>query len=319
MDIRRRASIASDATMAPHTSEPMSLPAFAQTPWQMSYGERAAFEGILSQVKPRLAVEIGTAQGGSLQRVAAHSDEVHSFDLVAPPDEVADLENVTFHTGDSHQLVNDYLHQAADRQRSVDFVLIDGDHSADGVRRDIVDVLGSDAVTGTVIVLHDTLNPEVRRGIEAAGIADHPKVALFELDLVPGYLARREPYRLQMWGGLGVIVVDAEYRQQFPDSVRDDRFHELFGVIRPTVDAMAAIEAGGVALDGLGGAEVESALRAHLEPPDPSCGDAALHAELARSAAEEARMAARLRAIEGSRGWRLVLVVRQLKALGSRR
>ena len=302
--------------MAPHTLEPMSLPAFAQTPWQMSYGERAAFEGILSQVKPRLAVEIGTAQGGSLQRVAAHSDEVHSFDLVAPPDEVADLENVTFHTGDSHQLVNDYLHHAADRRRSVDFVLIDGDHSADGVRRDIVDVLGSDAVTGTVIVLHDTLNPEVRRGIEAAGIADHPKVALFELDLVPGYLARREPYRLQMWGGLGVIVVDAEHRRQFPDSVRDTRFHELFGVIRPTVDVMAAIEARGVALDGLSGDQVESEIQVRLTRPGDgstmSTSDAAVSAELQRAIAEEARLAARLKAIEGSRGWRLVLVYREL-------
>ncbi len=38
--------------------------------WQMSFGERAAFEGLLAQVKPRVAIEIGTAEGGSLKRLA---------------------------------------------------------------------------------------------------------------------------------------------------------------------------------------------------------------------------------------------------------
>ena len=29
--------------------------------WQMSYGERAALEGLLAQLKPELAIEIGRA------------------------------------------------------------------------------------------------------------------------------------------------------------------------------------------------------------------------------------------------------------------
>jgi Methyltransferase domain len=277
----------------------MTLPAFAPRAWQMSYGERCAFEGLLAQTKPRLAVEIGTAEGGSLQRIATHSDEVHSFDLVPPLDEVAALANVTFHTGDSHRLVPEFLARAAEQALSIDFVLIDGDHSAEGVRRDIIDVLGSDAVKRTVIVLHDTLNPEVRRGIEAAAIAQHPKVALFELDLVPGYLARREPYRLQLWGGLGLVVVDAEYRQRSPGTVRDDRFHELSGVIRPTVELMQTIEARGTALDGLASDEVEFELRSALT----------------EMVTERDRLAARLNSIERSRGWRLVLVYRQLRNL----
>ncbi len=48
----------------------------------MRYGERFALEGILESLKPRLAIEIGTAQGGSLRRIAAHAEEVHSFDIV---------------------------------------------------------------------------------------------------------------------------------------------------------------------------------------------------------------------------------------------
>jgi hypothetical protein len=284
--------------MASDTQDPLPVLVPARPAWQMSGGERIALEGLLSQVSPKLAVEIGTAEGGSLRRIAAHSDEVHSFDLVAPADDLAVLENVTFHTGDSHQLLGEFLAQAAAERRSIDFVLIDGDHSADGVRRDILDVLGSDAVTSTVIVLHDTLNPEVRRGIEAAEVASHPKVARYELDLVAGYLVRREPFRLQMWGGLGLIVLDAGHR---PPKVSDDGFHELYRVLRPSVDVMAELERRGTRLDGLSGEELEDMLRR----------------EAAASRAERDRLAARLESIEESRGWRLVMAARDLRRLAT--
>jgi hypothetical protein len=283
----------------------LTLPAFAHQAWQMSYGERAALEGLVAQVSPELAVEIGTAEGGSLKRIAAHSREVHSFDLVAPVDEVSRLDNVTFHTGDSHRLLAEFLTATAEAGRFIDFILIDGDHSAEGVRQDIVDVLRSPAVTSAVIVLHDTLNPEVRDGIEAAGIAQHPKVALYELDLVPGYLARREPYRLQLWGGLGVIVVDASHRTKTSRVMRDDRFHELFRVLRPTVQVMSDLEARGTPLDGLDGPAVESALTR----------------EVAEARAQRDRLARRLQSIEGSRVWRLasrMLTLKRRMANGAR-
>jgi len=295
--------------MAQSTETLMNMSIVAPQAWQMSYGERAAFEGLLAQIKPNLAIEIGTAQGGSLKRIVAHSAEVHSFDLVAPPADVACLDNVTFHTGDSHDLLGAFLREASDAGRQIDFVLIDGDHTADGVRRDIVDVLSCDAVQRAVIVLHDTLNPEVRSGIEAAAIGDHPKVALYEPDLVPGYLARREPYRLQMWGGLGLIVVDAAAREERPDAVRDDRFHELFAVLRPTVDAMCRIESRGATLDRLNPEDVETAIRREISANrvNDSLRD------------ERDYLRDRLSAIEGSRGWRLVRVWRELRDLVTRR
>ncbi len=49
--------------------------------WQMTLGERAAMEGVLAQRKPRLAIGIGTAAGGSLQRVEAGAGEVHAYEL----------------------------------------------------------------------------------------------------------------------------------------------------------------------------------------------------------------------------------------------
>ena len=66
-----------------------------------------------------------------------------------------------------------------------------------------------------------------------------------------------EPYRLQLWGGLGLIVVDAGRR---PTPVPYEPFHELFSVLRPSVEAMAELEAQGTPLDGLSSAEVEAAV-----------------------------------------------------------
>jgi hypothetical protein len=182
----------------------------ASSPWQMTIGERAALEGVLTQLRPRLAIEIGTAEGGSLSRIAAHSEEVHSFDLVEPQLPVADFEHVHFHFGDAHALLPEFLAELAAAGRNVDFVLVDGDHSADGVRRDIVDLLESDAVGETVIVLHDTINEVVRAGIDAVDYRAYEKVRLFEPDAVPGTMSLVPEYLGQMWGGIGVIVCAAQ-------------------------------------------------------------------------------------------------------------
>src|SRR4051812_15762181 len=101
---------------------------FTDAPWQMTYGERCALEGLLTQVKPELAIEIGTAEGGSLRRIAAHSTEVHAFDLVDSP-AYHEIDNVTAHVGDSATLLPDVLENLADAGRHVDFALVDGDHT----------------------------------------------------------------------------------------------------------------------------------------------------------------------------------------------
>ena len=175
----------------------------------MRFGERCALEGVLAFLKPNLSIEIGTAQGGSLHRIAAHSGEVHSFDMV--PD-VAELgqrfPNVQFHIGDSASLLPELLADLADRGRNVDFALVDGDHSAEGVQRDARALLDAPACRQTVIVFHDAANDQVRAGLEALGLAEHPKVALTLPDFVPGYLVANGPRRLEIWNGLALVILD---------------------------------------------------------------------------------------------------------------
>jgi hypothetical protein len=108
----------------------VSAEIFDDPVWQMSLGERAALEGVLSQLQPELAIEIGSMEGACLRRIAAHAREAHSFDLNPPS--LPQPDNVTLHTGDSHALLPPFLADLAERGRNVDFVAVDGDHSAEG-------------------------------------------------------------------------------------------------------------------------------------------------------------------------------------------
>lgn len=211
----------------------------------MSYGERAALEGVVAQLRPRLALEIGTGQGGSLECLARHSAEVHTIDLVEAPTRVHQIPKVTVHTGDSRELVPALLREFESRGRNVDFVLIDGDHSAEGVRRDLENVLHASAVSQSLILAHDTMNDIVRSGLESVDVEKFDKVVYFDLDFVPGYFVREGPFRHELWGGLGFFVVDAA-RSWTPDEVgRQTRFFEAYRLVRPIRDAVLEQEAAG--------------------------------------------------------------------------
>jgi hypothetical protein len=215
------------------------------TTWQMTFGERSALEGILTQVKPELSIEIGTAEGGSLQRVAKHSGEVHSFDLVKPHDSVAALENVTLHTGDSHVLLKELLAELAAAGKNVDFALVDGDHSADGAEEDLRDLLASDAVRNTVILLHDTTNEEVREGFARVDLDARSKVVHHDLDFVAGHLSEGGDFHHQLWGGIGLVVVDEDGERIRGVGRSGDGFYDVYEIISTARDELVAAEAGG--------------------------------------------------------------------------
>lgn len=217
---------------------------FDDAQWQMTIGERAALEGILNQLRPEFALEIGTAQGGSLRRIAEHSGEVHSFDQTLPP-EPEEFGDVHFHTGDSHQILRPWLDEIREHGRRLDFVLVDGDHSADGVRADVRDLLESGALDG-VMLLHDCMNPEVRRGIKAADIAGHSSVRYVDLDFVAGHLST---YRSggeffgQLWGGLGLAVVgesvDGSALALFASrGASQDQLYSAHALMRPSAEVI---------------------------------------------------------------------------------
>ncbi len=209
----------------------MLAPILEPREWQMTLGERSALEGLLAASQPELGIEIGTAQGGSLGRIAAYCEEVHSFDLEHDSGREWPA-NAVLHSGDSHRHLPETLAELADAGRNVDFCLVDGDHTADGVRRDLVDLLDSPAISRTVIVIHDTLNEVVRQGLFAAKIDERPEVSYVDLDFVPGHLSSDGPFEGQLWGGLGLVLVDRGEGDSFGlgDAKGASEFADAFAV-----------------------------------------------------------------------------------------
>ena len=211
---------------------------FDDNVWQMSSAEQAAIEGLLCRLEPRLAIEIGTAEGAGARCIAAHAEELHCFDLAAPSLGLPD--NATMHVGDSHELLPRFLEQLAAEGRNVDFVVVDGDHSASGVRRDIEDLLNSTAVGDTVIVIHDTANERVRHGLDAIRFAAWPKVARVHLDWLPGQLFREPRIANQLWCGLGLVVVDATRTAYGDGEVVEQRYFPAAALLADARDVMLA-------------------------------------------------------------------------------
>ncbi|MBV9047409.1 MAG: class I SAM-dependent methyltransferase, partial [Solirubrobacterales bacterium] len=199
-------------------------------------------EGLLCQIRPKLAVEIGTAEGGSLRPIAKHSTHVHSFDLVAPPIDIIELPNVTVHTGDSHVLLPQVLAELARDGLNVDFALVDGDHTADGAERDVRDLLTSEAVTSTVIVLHDTMNDEVHAGLTRIDAAAERKIVYYDPNFLAGRLSYGDGLHHQLWGGLGIMVIDAYGTSSQPLSRAAHNAYTMYELVAPVRDALIAQE-----------------------------------------------------------------------------
>ena len=214
---------------APLDHSPLSLTLEDRS--QMSFGERAALEGVLAQLLPRLAVEIGTAEGGSLARIASYAGEVHSIDLTHA-ELTADVgDNVHLHTGASARILPPLLADFSAAGRRLEFALVDGDHSFDGVIGDLRAVLDSPCTARSVILVHDSMNEEIRAGLEHAGVERYEKVVYYEPDFVPGYLYRVGAARHAVWGGLALIVCDTKRSRSYSPSPRQWRYYEPYEAI----------------------------------------------------------------------------------------
>lgn len=66
----------------------------------------------------------------------------------------------------------------------------------------IVTLLDSPATARSVILVHDTMNAEIRSGIESLRLDDHPKIVYYEPDFVPGYVYQEGECRGAVWGVL---------------------------------------------------------------------------------------------------------------------
>jgi hypothetical protein len=203
------------------TGNPAAAAAFAAAvgldpgvEWQMQPGEQTALVALLAGLRPEVAIEIGSRYGGSMQVLSRYARRVISVDIDPTCRERLGgrYPNAEFVTGDSRQTFGPLMRRLEAEGAAVGFVLIDGDHTAAGVRADVGGLLGYRPKTPLFVALHDSFNPPVRDGIRTAAWAESPHVHAVELDFVPGVLSDDPVADREMWGGLALAVLLPEPR-----------------------------------------------------------------------------------------------------------
>jgi glycosyltransferase involved in cell wall biosynthesis/cephalosporin hydroxylase len=177
--------------------------------WQMNDSERLALTALLARHRPRCAIEVGTYQGGSLSLLGQYCDMVFSIDIdPGIPAKLGHLDRVSFLTGPSAVVLPVLLKELDAAGVAVDFVLIDADHSESGVRSDLELVLAYVPKSPLFVAVHDSFNPDCRRGMLTAPWARSPHVRWVDLDFVPGRLVQNGgPFERQLWGGLALAFL----------------------------------------------------------------------------------------------------------------
>jgi cephalosporin hydroxylase len=169
--------------------------------WQMSLPERFVFTDLLQKIHPKVAIEVGTRYGGSLRVISMFSEKVFSLDFdPGVQDHIQSIKNFMFISGDSRITFPNLLGELSKENLPLEFVLIDADHSYEGVRQDMNSLLGYIPVRSLYFLLHDSYNPDCRKGMMSADWPENPYIHYLELDYVPGFLLGSQKHYRQMWG-----------------------------------------------------------------------------------------------------------------------
>ena len=183
--------------------------------WQMCASEQIALTGVLARLQPKLALEIGVYWGGSLSLTAQFSTEVIAIDIDPEiQNRFAIPANADLRIGNSVDLIPRILSEIKNAGKALEYVLIDADHSAAAVRRDIELVLAYEPVTPMVLLMHDSGNPDCRQGMLSANWEASPFVQYVDCDFVPGQVIEHSvaDNRGEVWGGLAIAYLTPEKR-----------------------------------------------------------------------------------------------------------
>lgn len=176
--------------------------------WQMSDSERMGLSAVLHNLRPQLAIEVGTFRGGSLSLISQLSDWTFSLDIDPEiPHKYGHFERVSFITGPSAQALPLLLDELAAAGEWPDFILIDGDHSRAGVRDDLDVLLRRRPLRRTTVLMHDSSNPTCRAGILDAAWSQCPHVEYADLDFIPGRITEGGAAVGEVWGGLALVIL----------------------------------------------------------------------------------------------------------------
>jgi predicted O-methyltransferase YrrM len=207
-----------DAASYPSDIGLESLKVINWAPVLMTRTERLMLFTLIVGLRPLRYLEIGTYRGGSALIVCGAMDEVRSEGVmvcVDPEPQIAAEDWERIH----HRAILVKGHSPSALRLAVeraggnfDFVLIDGDHSEEGVLRDAAGVIPF-VTDGGYLLFHDSFNPDVAQGID--------RFAGRYADVLEDFGVLTREYTLLMaerdtqvkWGGLRMIRVQKKTLQ----------------------------------------------------------------------------------------------------------
>lgn len=195
--------------------EDVLFPSVARENWQMMQWERIAITGVLSRIRPSVALEIGVYYGGSLSLTSQFANKIIAIDIdPAVPSRFDTPPNAEIRIGDSNVLIPQVLDELRASGESLHFVLIDADHSSQGIKRDIESVLKYQPTEPMIILMHDSGNPECRKGILAADWQANEFVHMVDCDFIPGQIIEHAVVdgRGEVWGGFAIAYLNGNRR-----------------------------------------------------------------------------------------------------------
>ena len=114
-------------------------------------------EAIASHMKPKVYVELGIAVCGTLNKVSPHAEDIYAVDAGAnTATNIAEKERVKFFGEFTDDFANRWRNEIA---KEIDLIFIDADHSAESVKKDVINFLPWLKVDTGLMVLHDTWPP----------------------------------------------------------------------------------------------------------------------------------------------------------------
>jgi glycosyltransferase involved in cell wall biosynthesis len=182
--------------------------------WQMNHSERLALTALLSRHKPMCSIEIGTDMGGSLSLISQYSEMVYSIDIDRSIlERFGYFKNVCFLTGPSSKILPILLAELDKENIPIDFILIDGDHTAEGIKHDVECLLSYTPKRPLFIMMHDSFNPGCRKGMLEVNWQSSPYLDWFDLDFIPGRIIEDTgPARGEMCGGVALAYFKPSVR-----------------------------------------------------------------------------------------------------------
>ena len=202
-------------------------------PWEMSRVERMAFQHLLGVFQPAIALEVGTEKGGSLQAIMQYADEAISIgkdvDNQTNLQKQSCFTGVEFIAGDPAQVLPEMIQIINANKLNVNFIFIDGERSTESAQSNFETALRLAPKQSTCLVVHHSFMPQVRRALLNVDWPANPHVHYVEIDYVQGAYLPAEYGACKMIGGLAVILLKPEIREERLDVFRshDHAFNML--------------------------------------------------------------------------------------------